>query len=187
MTEERPLSEAAQWFLQDFKKLLSNFAKAEEASIFLADKEGNLILYIPGPQKACVLIGANSEGRIRCNDSLRIAFSLVREQKKPIFIDCYAGFACVWMPIIAREQVIGVVISCGGRYDRGETRKQLEERFSKLADELGIMNKQEFVRTAIDETKIVTQKETKERAEKLKKLLDILAETALTPLKEVFG
>lgn len=187
MPEERPLSESAQWFLNDFKQVLSDFAKEAGVNIILGDKEGNLILNIPGPQEACKLIMASTEGRIRCNDSLRIAVSLVREQEKPIFVDCYAGFACVWVPIIARETVIGVIISCGGRYDRGESQKQLEKKFSKLADELGIIDRQDFIKTAIEETKIVTRQEAEERTERLQKLFDILTETALTPLKEIFG
>ena len=55
-----------------------------------------------------------------------------------------------------------------------------------MAGELGIEDKEDFLKAAIDEIKIlVTEEEMKKRAERLAKLVAILAEE--TALKEVFG
>ncbi|MBL7156025.1 MAG: PocR ligand-binding domain-containing protein [Candidatus Pacebacteria bacterium] len=187
MANKKPLSEAAKWFLQEFENLLQDFSKEMQVYIIMADKYGNLITKILGPEKACNIINSVEEGRVRYEDSCKPAISLVAQEKKPVFIDSFAGFACVWIPIIVRNAVIGVIISCGGRYDIGETRQELEKKYSKLADELGIMDKQGFLKACIDETKIVTKQEVVQRAERLTKLVHILSETTLTPLKEVFG
>jgi len=184
--EKRFLSEAAQWFLRDFQGLLKDFAEENDAQCLATNKEGSLITELNGVQDVCKKILATEEGQMRCRDHFKIISSLAKDQKKPIFVDCYAGFASVCIPIIIRE-VIGTLISCGGKYDRGESREKLINKLSKLADELGILDKEGFLRAAIDKVKTTTEEEMKQRTEKLSKLIDILTETAHTPLKEVFG
>jgi len=185
--EKKPLSEAAQWFLRDFQRLLDDFAKETGAQIAVVNQGGNLVIEILGPQRVHKLIMASEEGRTRYRDAYKTALSLVRAQKKPIFVEDFAGYACVWVPILIRGKVIGLIVSCGGRYDKGESREKLIEKFSKLADELGVVNKEDFLKAAIDEVKIVTKEDVHKRAERLIKLIEILSETARTPLKEVFG
>jgi len=36
-------------------------------------------------------------------------------------MDCYAGFASLWIPIKAKGESIGSITGCGGRFDREET------------------------------------------------------------------
>jgi len=187
MPVEKSLSESAQWFLRDFQKLLNDFANEAGIQIVAIDREGNVITEMTGVQRVCKLILATEDGRIRCRDNYKMALSLVKAKKEPFFIDCYAGFASVWVPIIIRGILIGVIVGCGGRYDRGESQEKLREKFSKLASELGIIDKEDFLKAAIDEVKIANEDEMKKRGERLKKLVEILAETAQTPLKEVFG
>lgn len=187
MPEENPISQAAQWFLKDFQRLLEEFAQETKSQVVAIDKEGNLITKLSGVQNVCKLILASEEGRIRCLDSFKMGLSLVKSQKKPIFSDCYAGFASAWVPIIVRESLIGVIIICGGKYDRGESREKLTEKYSKLADELGVVGKENFLKMAVDEVSLVTEEEIRKRAEKLTGLVEILTENVQTPLKEIFG
>lgn len=187
MPEDKSLSESAQWFLRDFQELLNNFAKEMEIQVVAIDREGDLITEISGNQRVCKMILSNEEGRVRCKDSFKMALALVKTKKEPIFTDCYAGFASVWIPIVIREAIIGVIIGCGGKQERGESKEKLRERFSKLANELGIIDRENFLKAAIEEVKIVDEEEIQKRAERLRKLVEILAETAQTPLKEVFG
>jgi ligand-binding sensor protein len=187
MTEEKYLSEAAKWFLRDFEKIIDDFATEEGVRVVVVDKEGSLIIETAGVERICKLINSSEEGRMRYRDNYKMAFSLIKTQGKPIFIDCYAGFAFLAIPITIRGSIVGAIVSCGGRVDRGESREKLVEKFTKLADELDIMDKEDFLKAAIDEVKLVTEEEIKKRAEKLTKLIEILTETAQTPLKEVFG
>lgn len=187
MLEKRDFSETAQWFLRDFQTLLDDFAKSEKIQIVVTNKKGDLVTKVSIGQDVCKLIMAIEEGKTRCGDFFKTPLTLIKNQKKPVLLECYAGFASVWMPIIVRGTVVGMIGSCGARYDKGESREDSRKRFSKLADDLGIMDKERFLRLAIDEVKIVTEQEIYKRAEKLNKLLEILAETAQTPLKEIFG
>ena len=52
-------------------------------------------------------------------------------------------------------------------------------------DDLGVADKEDFVRAAVDEVSPVTQEEMQKRAERLAKLVSILAEE--TALKEAFA
>jgi ligand-binding sensor protein len=184
---EKSFSEAAQWFLKDFQKILDDFAQQTKFQVFLLDKEGNLITKMDGVQEACKLIISTEEGRVRCKDGFKMGFSLVRAQKKPIFTECYAGFALCWLPITIRGVIIGLIVVCGGRYDRGGSITGLNEKFSELSDELGIIDKKYFLKKAVDEAPLVTEEEVKEKIEKLTKLINILIENVQTPLKEVLG
>ena len=100
-------------------------------------------------------------------------------------MDCYAGYASLWVPIKVRGEIVGSITGCGGRYDRGESKEGLREKFAKLADELGVEDKEDFLKAAIDEISPVREEEMKKRAERLSKLVGILAEE--TALSEVFG
>ncbi|OHA62451.1 MAG: hypothetical protein A2117_00885 [Candidatus Wildermuthbacteria bacterium GWA2_46_15] len=182
----KDLSEAAQWFLKDFQKILDDFADGLGVQVVVVDREGNLINETYGVQKACQMIMATEIGKMRCHDHFKSAVSLVENKEGPIFTQCYAGYVSLWLPIIIKGSLIGAVVSCGGRYDKGESRKRLVERFTKLIDEIGITYREGFLGAAIDQPLIVTKKEMAQRAEKLKELFDILSRTAYTPLKEVF-
>lgn len=187
MTTKKPLSESAQWFLEDFQRLQDDFAEIIGVLVETKDKEDNLITKRSGGQRICNLILASEEGKIRCRDAHKMISSLAKNENEPVFLDCYAGYVCLGVPIIIKGNTIGTIVSCGGRYDRGESKEKLTEKFSKLADELGIIDKENFLKAAIDEVELVTEEEVKKRAQRLAELIEILAETAVTPLKEVFG
>lgn len=187
MPSRTDLSEAANWFLEHLKETLNDFSAREGVQIFILNKEGELVNEISGVQRACKLILSAENGRIRCKDHFKTALSLVKKQKKVIFTECYAGFVSIWTPIIIRDSVVGAVISCGGKYNDGQSREKQEKKLSKLADEIDILQKEDFKKAAIDEVLLFSQEETENRAKRLKELFDILIQTANTPLKEVFG
>jgi ligand-binding sensor protein len=182
----KKLSEEAEWFLRNLQKLQDDFAESVGGQIVTTDKQGNLVTKMSGAQRVCQLIMATEEGKKKCGEAYKTALSLVRTMKKPAFMDCYAGFASLWVPIKVKGKIVGSITGCGGRYDRGESREELRKKYSKLADELGIKDKEDFLKAAIDEIKIlVTEEEMKKRAERLSKLVAILAEE--TSLGEIFG
>ena len=187
MLSKKSLSEAAQWFLKDLQRILDSFSNDTGIQVVIINKEGELINETYEVQKTCKLIAGNEDGRIRCKDHFRTALSLAGPQKKTIYTECYAGFASVWIPIIIKGNLIGVIIGCGGRYDKGESRKKMEEKFSKLASDAGIMQRDHFIKVTIEEIQIITKEDLEKRAKRLKELFDILTKTAYTPLKEVFG
>lgn len=184
MPEKKP-SEEAQWFLRNLQKLQDDFAESVGAQIVTTDKEGNLVTKMSGAQRACQLIMAVEEGKKKCGEAYKTALSLVKTMKDPVFMDCYAGYASLWVPIKVKGEIVGSITGCGGRYDRGESKEELREKFSRLADELGIENKEDFLKAAVDEIKPVTEEEMRKRAERLAKLVGILAEE--TALGEIFG
>jgi ligand-binding sensor protein len=181
----KKFSEEAEWFLRSLQRLQDDFAESVGGQIVTTDKEGNLITKMSGAQRVCQIIMATEEGKKKCGEAYKCALSLVRTQKAPVFMDCYAGFSSLWVPIIVKGEIVGSITGCGGRYDRGETREELIEKYSKLADELRIKDKKDFLKAAIDEIKPVTEEEMKKRAQRLSKLVGILAEE--TDLGEVFG
>ena len=181
----KKLSEEAEWFLRNLQKLQDDFAESIGGQIVTTDKEGNLVTKMSGAQRVCQIIMATEEGKKKCGQAYKCALSLVRTQKAPVFMDCYAGFASLWVPIVVKGKIVGSITGCGGRYNRGESREELIEKYSKLADELGIKDKEDFLKAAIDEIKPVTEEEMKKRAQRLSKLIAILAEE--TALGEVFG
>jgi ligand-binding sensor protein len=183
--EKKSLSEAAQWFLSDFQRILNEFSEERGVQGVATNREGSLITELQGVQHACKFIIATEEGRMRCKDHFKIISLLAKTQKKPIFIDCYAGFISTCIPIMIGE-AIGTLISCGERYDRGESEEKLIEKFSKLANELGILDRGSFLRAVINEVKLVIEEDVQQRTKILSKLVEILVETANTPLKEVF-
>jgi len=186
MIPHEKLSEEAKWFLKNVQVLQDEFVKdIVGAQIVMTDKEGNLVTKMSGQQRACQIIQSTPEGKKRCEQCYKNALSLVRTQKEPVFMDCYAGFASLWVPIKVKGEIVGSITGCGGRYEKGETREELEKKYLKLAEELGIENKEDFLKAAIDEVGTVTQEEMQKRAERLAKLVAILAEE--TALGEVFG
>lgn len=187
MAQTKPLSEAAQWFLRDFKRTLNSFTEEMGAQIMVLDRNGHLINELQGTEEVCKLVMATPEGRIRCRDSYKVTFSLAKTQKKPVFAKCYAGYASICVPIIIRDSVIGFIFCCGGRCREVISEEKLLKKFSRLADELGIIDKENFLKAAVERVSIVDKEDIDKRAERLTKLIEILAETALTPLKEVFG
>jgi ligand-binding sensor protein len=181
----KKLSEETEWFLRNLQKLQDDFAESVGGQIVTTDKEGNLVTKMSGAQRVCQLIMATEEGKKKCGEAYKMALSLVRTMKEPAFMDCYAGFASLWVPIRVKGEIVGSITGCGGRYDRGETREELREKYSKLADELRVKDKKDFLKAAIDEIKPVIEEEMKKRAERLSKLVGILAEE--TALGEIFG
>ncbi|MDI6883478.1 MAG: PocR ligand-binding domain-containing protein, partial [Patescibacteria group bacterium] len=179
------LSEEAQWFLRNLQKLQDDFAESVGAQIVTTDKRGELVTKMSGTQRVCKLIMATEGGKKKCEECYKMALSLVRTQKEPAFMDCYAGYASLWVPIKVKGEIVGSITGCGGRYDRGESQEELREKYSKLADELGIEDKEDFLKAAVDEVRNpITEVEMKKRAERLSKLVGILVEE--TALSEVF-
>ena len=183
---EKKLSEEAQWFLRNLQKIQDDFAESVGGQIITTDKEGNLVTKMSGAQRVCKLIMATEEGKRKCGEAYKTALSLIRTMKEPAFMDCYAGYASLWVPIKVKGEIVGSITGCGGRYDRGESQEELREKYSKLAEELGIEDKEDFLKAAVDEIgEPVTTTEMQKRAERLSKLVGILAEE--TALAEVFG
>jgi two-component system LytT family sensor kinase len=182
---EKEYSEGAKWFLQNLQKLQDDFAESVGGQIVTTDKEGNLVTKMSGAQRVCKLIMGTEKGKAKCSEAYKNALSLVKTMKEPAFMDCHAGYASLWVPIKINEKIVGSITGCGGRYDRGESKEELKEKFSKLADELGISDKEDFLKAAVDEIQPVTKEEMQDRAMKLAKLVVTLAEEDI--LKEVFG
>jgi len=182
---EKNFSEEAKWFIQNLQKLQDDFAEAVGGQIVTTDKEGNLVTKMSGAQRVCQLIMATEKGKEECGDAYKMALSLVKTMKEPAFMDCYAGYASLWVPIEINGEIVGSITGCGGKYDRGEGAEELRAKFSKLADDLKIQDKEDFLKAAVDEIRPVTEKEMRDRATKLAKLVVTLAEEDV--LKEVFG
>ncbi len=189
---EKQLSEEAQWFIRNLQKLQDDFADNIGAQIVTTDRNGNLITKMSGQQRICQIIQKTEKGKKGCTDAYHTAVGLVKKIKEPVFIDCHAGLASLWVPIKTKSgEIVGSITGCGGRYDRGESRDEIREKFSKLADDLGIteeVNPREDYLEALDEVKVITEEEMKKRAERLAKLVGILAEeTALSEAFEIEG
>ena len=181
----KKFSEETQWFLRNLQKIQDDFAESVGGQIVTTDREGDLVTKMSGQQRVCQIIQKTEKGKAGCQKAYHTALSLVRTMKEPAFMDCYAGYASLWVPIKVNGEIVGSFTGCGGRYDRGESKKELREKFSKLADELGVGDKEDFLKAAVDEISPVAEEEMKKRAERLSKLVGILAEE--TALGEVFG
>ncbi len=182
--EKKELSEEAKWCLRGIQLLQDDFASAVGAQIVMTDKEGNLITKMSGQQRVCQLIMGTEEGKKECEICYNSALNLVRTQKEPLFVECWAGFASLWVPITVEGEVVGSITGCGGRFSEGKKEEDLREYYLKLAEKLKIENKEDFLKAAIEEITPVTKEEMKKRAEMLAKLVSILIKE--TALKEVF-
>ncbi len=178
------ISEEAKWFLQNLQKLQDDFAQSVGGQIVTTDREGNLLTKMSGAQRVCQLIMATEEGKKKCSEAYKTALSLVKTMQEPAFMDCHAGYASLWVPIKINGEIVGSITGCGGRYDKGENKEELQKKFSKLADDLKIQNKEDFLKAAVDEIRPIGEEEMKDRAIKLAKLVVTLAEEDV--LKEVF-
>lgn len=179
----KELSESAQWFLSDLRKILDDFALETKSQVALIDRNGNLVFDFLPNLRICQKIWKIPEGKVRCCDHFKIAYSVTKKENKIFFLECYAGFASIWLPIMIGDSFLGVLINCGGRIEKNEKKEKL--LFSKLADELNLIEKDYFIEEALS-TKISDKENIEKRIERLKKLIEILKEHTLTPLKEVF-
>jgi ligand-binding sensor protein len=182
---EKKLSEEAQWFLRNLQKLQDDFAENVGAQIVTTDREGNLVTKMSGQQKVCQIIQKTEKGKTGCQKAFQTALSLVKTMKEAAFMNCHAGFASLWVPIKVKGEIVGSITGCGGRYDRSESQEELKEKFTAKADELGVKeeDRREYLK-AVDEVEVITEEEMRKRAERLSKLVGILAEE--TALKEAF-
>jgi len=187
MRTKKDLSEAAQWFLDDLQNALDTLAESIAVQIFIIAKDGSLVSELKGVQRACKMILAIEDGRIRCQDHFRMALSLIEAKKETVFVECYAGFASLWTPIVINGKFMGAIISCGGRYDKKYGAGEIKEKLSKIADEIGIMPKDDFTKAGGEEVVLVDEKKLKTRAKNLEGLFALLAKSTITPLKEAFG
>lgn len=185
---EKQFSEEAQWFIRNLQRIQDDFADYIGAQIVTTDRNGGLITKMSGQQRICQIIQKTEKGKKGCADAYRTALELVKKMKKPVFMDCHAGLASLWVPIkIKSGEIVGSITGCGGRYERGKSEEETKEKFSKLADEIGLTEevhpREDFLK-ALEEVKVITEAEMKKRAERLAKLIGILAEE--TALKEAF-
>ncbi len=184
--EGKNYSEEAQWFLRNLQRLQDDFAESIGAQIVATDKNGELLTKMSGQQKICQIIQGTEKGKQGCQGAYQTALSLVKSMKEPAFMNCPVGLASLWVPIKVRGEVVGSITGCGGRYDNGESEEELREKFTIKADELEIMEKdKEIFFNALSELKVITEEEMRKRAERLARLVSILAEE--TALSEVFG
>lgn len=181
----KTISEEAQWFLRNLQTLQDDFAGSVGGQIVTTDREGNLITKMSGAQRVCKLIMGTVKGKEKCGEAYKTALSLVKTMKESAFMDCHAGYASLWVPIKINGEVVGSITGCGGRYEKGKSKEELREELSKLADELEISDKEDFIKAGVDEIQPVTEEEMKIRSERLAKLVGILAEE--TALKEFFS
>jgi len=183
----KKLSGEAEWFLKSLQTLQDDFAESIGAQIVTTDKEGNLITKMSGQMKVCSdFIQKTEKGKKACTDTYHTAVGLVKTMKEPAFMDCFAGYASLWVPIKTREgEIVGSITGCGGRFDRGESEEQLKEKFTKLANDLDINPDKNYLKAAVEDVKTVTEEEMRKRATMLAKLAGILAEE--TALSEAFG
>ncbi len=179
---ETSFSETTQIFLRQLSQILNDFKKETGFQVFLLNKDGELLGDIEGIQPACKIILSNPLGKIRCKDCFRLGFLVTKMQKVPLFLECYAGFAICWIPIIRNESVIGAIIICGGIYEKIERK----EKFKHLSRELEITDEKGFIQKVM-ETKLTNKEELQNFAERMKKLIDILIENIQTPVREIFG
>lgn len=182
---EKQFSEEAKWFLKNLQLIQDEFAESVGGQIVTTDKDGNLVTKMSGAQRVCKLIMGTEEGKKKCGEAYKTALSLVKSMREPAFMDCHAGYASLWVPVKVKGEIVGSVTGCGGRYDRGESNGELREKYSKLADGLGIADKEDFLKAAVDEISPVSEEEMKKRSGRLAKLVGVLAEE--TALKEIFG
>ena len=182
---EKQRSKEAKWFLRNLQIIQDDFAGSIGGQIVTTDREGNLITEMSGAQEACKMIAETEKGKQRCQEAYKNALSLVKSLKEPAFMDCHAGFASLWVPIKIDGQIVGSVTGCGGRFEKGESEEELEEKYLKIAEDLGIEDKESFVKASVQGISPVTQEEMKERSERLVKLVGVLAEE--TALKELFS
>ena len=138
------ISEEAQWFLRNLQKLQDDFAESIGAQIVTTDRDGNLVTEMSGAQRVCKMIMETAEGKKKCEEAYKMALSLVKTQKEPAFMDCYAGYASLWVPIKVGKEIVGSITGCGGKYERGESKEVLKEKFAKLAGELGVADREDF-------------------------------------------
>ncbi len=182
--DKKQYSKEAQWFLRNLQKLQDDFAENVGGQIVTTDKEGELVTVMSGQRRVCGLIMATKKGKEECEKAYKTALSLIKKQREAIFMDCHAGYASLWVPIKVKGEIVGSITGCGGRYDRGENNDELREKFSKYANKLGIKDKDDFLKAAIEEINPVTEEQMRRRANRLSKLVSILAEE--TALGEVF-
>jgi len=183
----KTLSGEAEWFLKSLQTLQDDFAESVGAQIVTTDKEGNLITKMSGQMKVCSdFIQKTDKGKKACTDTYHTAVGLVKTMKEPAFMDCFAGYASLWVPIKTKEgEIVGSITGCGGRFDRGEGKEEIEKKFTKLANDLEVEVNEKYLKEAIDNVKVVTEEEMKKRAKRLAKLVGVLAEE--TALSEAFG
>jgi len=183
----KTLSGEAEWFLKSLQTLQDDFAESVGAQIVTTDKEGNLITKMSGQMKVCSdFIQKTDKGKKACTDTFHTAVGLVKTMKEPAFMDCFAGYASLWVPIKTKEgEIVGSITGCGGRFDRGEGKEEIEKKFTKLANDLEVEVNEKYLKEAIDNVKVVTEEEMKKRAKRLAKLVGVLAEE--TALSEAFG
>ena len=159
------ISEEAQWFLRNLQKLQDDFAESVGAQIVTTDKNGDLVTKMSGQMKVCSdYIQKTEKGGKACTDTYKTALGLVKAMKDPAFMDCFAGYASLWVPIKINGEIVGSITGCGGRFDRGENREELEKKFTKLANDLGTEANEEYLKEAIDKVKVVTEEEMKKKS-----------------------
>lgn len=182
MPIKRELSEAAQLFLRDFQKILSDLAKETGFEIVALDRKGELISEFQGIQKVCQLIQRNSQGKLFCQSAFFVVFSILEKTRTPVFARCHLNYNLVGVPIIFGNALLGAIIICGKK----AVETLSKEKYLKFANEIFIESKEEFLK-AIQDVAAVQEDEIKKTVDKVKKLLEILKEMSLTPLKELFG
>jgi ligand-binding sensor protein len=183
---EKTLSEAAKIFLNQLSEILIDFERESGFQVFLLNKEGQLIDELEGVQPACKMILLTKEGKIRCKDCFKMGFQMAKLKKDFLLLECYAGFAISWIPIIRNDSFVGAVVMCGKKIEERESEEKLREKVLNLAGELGIFESEEFLEK-VKQTEETSEEEIKNYAERLKKLVDVLIENVQTTIKEIFG
>jgi ligand-binding sensor protein len=183
---EKTFSETAKIFLTQLLKILNDFERDSGFQVFLLNKEGQLIDDLKGIQPPCKTILLTKEGKIRCKDCFRMGFQMAKLKNDFLLLECYAGFAISWIPIIRNNSFVGAVVMCGKKIEGRESEKKLKERVLNLAEELEIENGEEFLEK-VKQTDATNEEEIKKYAERLKKLIEVLIENVQTPIKEIFG
>ncbi|PIS13453.1 MAG: hypothetical protein COT67_01700 [Candidatus Tagabacteria bacterium CG09_land_8_20_14_0_10_41_14] len=187
MVNKKQLSDEAWWFLKNVQRLQDDFAESIGAQIVMTDKNGDLITEMSGQMEVCKnFIQKTEEGKKNCTDTYHTALDMIKTTKEPVLMDCFAGYASLWIPVKNKKgEIVGSITGCGGRFNRGESEEEVREKLKKLADETGMDLGEDYLDVAISDVKSVTEEEMKTRAERLSKLVGVLAEE--TALSEAFA
>lgn len=116
-------------------KLQENLANLTGASIFIMDIEGNFVLKPSYASESCKIIDDTSEEASRYKEYF---FNLVEKlkQAKVTFLSfCDNGFCKFAIPIILKDELLGVIIGCQAIPEGRKSGN--EKKLSLLIDELG--------------------------------------------------
>lgn len=183
--DKEKLSDEAQSFVENLQIIQDDFAKFLAGQVLIINKKGELVTRPSTPQRVCQdYIQKTKLGNIGCANLIGTAVELLKFQKDPIFMKCPANYTAFWIPIKLKGEVVGGMAACGGLFEEGKSKEGYRQEFSHLADLFGIKKDDNYFKLAIDDVKMIDQKELQKRAKRSASLIETLVEERA--FKEVF-